>query len=252
MHFTRSFPTGLVAAIALTACGGGDYSAPVAPTVPVVQGTVVTAAQMNDIDLNTTLQGAKDGDTVTLPAGKFNFKGPLQITNKKSLTLLGAGNGTDPKSNTILSFAKALTQNGLDASGLDTVVFRNFAIEDASGNGVFVNLSKGIVMDTLRAEWTINPFGTSKMAYGLYPVNSDNIKIVNSKVVGTRDAGVYVGQSTNILVANNEVANNVAGVEIENSHNAIVENNTKKLTANGITSWKCVESYACCAEKNSA
>ena len=237
MRFARTLPSALLVAMTLVACGGSDSdtpAAPAAPAEPVVQGTVVTAAQMNDIDLNAIFQAAKEGDTITLPAGKYSFKGPLQITNKKRITVLGAGNGTDPTSNTILSFAKALTQNGMDTSGLDTAVFRKFAIEDASGNGIFVNQSRDVVMDTLRAEWTINPFGTSKMAYGLYPVSSDNIKIVNSKVVGTRDAGVYVGQSTNILVAGNEVANNVAGVEIENSHNAIVENNLVHDNTGGI------------------
>jgi parallel beta-helix repeat protein len=117
---------------------------------------------------------------------------------------------------------------------LDTVTFKKFAIEDASGNGVFVNQSKNIVMDTLRTEWMINPFGTSKMVYGLYPVSSDNVKIVNSKAVGTRDAGVYVGQSTNILVAKNTVVNNVAGIEIENSYNAIVEDNDVYDNTGGI------------------
>jgi parallel beta-helix repeat protein len=236
MRFNRTLPSALLAALILAACGGGDDApvAPVAPTAPVVQGTVVTAAQMNDIDLNAIFAAAKEGDTVTLPPGKYSFKGPLQITNKKKITVLGAGNGTDPTSNTILSFAKALAQNGIDAANLDTVTFKKFAIEDASGNGVFVNQSKNIVMDTLRTEWMINPFGTSKMVYGLYPVSSDNVKIVNSKAVGTRDAGVYVGQSTNILVAKNTVVNNVAGIEIENSYNAIVEDNDVYDNTGGI------------------
>ena len=249
MHFTRTLPSTLLAAMILAACGGGEDTivyvpvetpgvptAPVAPTAPVVpvQGTVVTAAQMNDIELNAIFQAAKEGDTITLPAGKYSFKGPLQITNKKNITVLGAGNGTDLTANTILSFAKALAQNGIDAAGLDTVTFKKFAVEDASGNGVFVNQSKNIVMDTLRTEWMINPFGTSKMVYGLYPVSSDNVKIVNSKAVGTRDAGVYVGQSQNILVANNTVVNNVAGIEIENSYNAIVENNDVYDNTGGI------------------
>ncbi len=236
MRFTRTLPSALLAALILAACGGDDtiVYVPTEPTAPVVQGTVVTAAQMNDIDLNAIFQAAKEGDTITMPAGKYSFKGPLQITNKKRITVLGAGNGTDPTANTILSFAKALAQNGIDAAGLDTATFKKFAIEDASGNGVFVNQSKNIVMDTLRTEWMINPFGTSKMVYGLYPVSSDNIKIVNSKAVGTRDAGVYVGQSTNILVAKNTVVNNVAGIEIENSYNAIVEDNDVYDNTGGI------------------
>ena len=236
MRFNRTLPSALLAALILAACGGGDtvVYVPTEPTAPVVQGTVVTAAQMNDTDLNAIFAAAKEGDTVTLPPGKYSFKGPLQITNKKKITVLGAGNGTDPTSNTILSFAKALAQNGIDAAGLDTVTFKKFAIEDASGNGVFVNQSKNVVMDTLRTEWMINPFGTSKMVYGLYPVSSDNVKIVNSKAVGTRDAGVYVGQSTNILVAKNTVVNNVAGIEIENSYNAIVEDNDVYDNTGGI------------------
>jgi parallel beta-helix repeat protein len=236
MRFNRTLPSALLAAMILAACGGGDtvVYVPTEPTAPVVQGTVVTAAQMNDTDLNAIFAAAKEGDTVTLPPGKYSFKGPLQITNKKKITVLGAGNGTDPTSNTILSFAKALAQNGIDAAGLDTVTFKKFAIEDASGNGVFVNQSKNVVMDTLRTEWMINPFGTSKMVYGLYPVSSDNVKIVNSKAVGTRDAGVYVGQSTNILVAKNTVVNNVAGIEIENSYNAIVEDNDVYDNTGGI------------------
>jgi parallel beta-helix repeat protein len=236
MRFNRTLPSALLAALILAACGGGDtvVYVPTEPTAPVVQGTVVTAAQMNDADLNAIFQAAKEGDTITLPAGKYSFKGPLQITNKKKLVIVGAGNGTDPTANTILSFAKALAQNGIDSAGLDTVTFKKFAIEDASGNGLFVNQSKNIVMDTLRTEWTVNPFGTSKMVYGLYPVSTDNVKIVNSRAIGTRDAGVYVGQSTNILVANNDVINNVAGIEIENSYNAIVENNNVHDNTGGI------------------
>ena len=158
MRFNRTLPSALLAALILAACGGGDtVYVPVVPPVQVVQGTAVTPEQMNDADLNKIFQDAKEGDTITLPAGKYSFKGPLQITNKKRITILGAGNGTDPTANTILSFARALAQNGIDSAGLDTVTFKKFAIEDASGNGLFVNQSRNIVMDTLRTEWTVNP-----------------------------------------------------------------------------------------------
>jgi len=199
-----------------------------------VAGTIVTAAKMNDLDLNAILLAAKDGDTITMPAGRFTMLGPLQLSGKKNITMLGAGNGKDPSKDTILSFKSALTQNGLSASSLDTVSFKKFAIEDASGNALFITNSKNIVMDTMRAEWVTDPQKTSTMAYGLYPVKSDNILVTNSIVVGSRDAGVYVGQSTNIRVTNNDVYYNVAGVEIENSHNAIVEGNNVHENTGGI------------------
>jgi parallel beta-helix repeat protein len=197
-------------------------------------GTVVTKAQMNDQDLNDILLNAQDGDAIVMPAGAYPMAGPLQITGKNNITLAGAGNGKDPATSTILSFKKALVQNGLSTSTLTNATFRKFAIEDASGNALFVTSSQGVVMDTVRAEWTVDPEGTSTMAYGLYPVRSDNILVTNSIVVGSRDAGVYVGQSTNITVSNNDVHNNVAGVEIENSHNAIVDGNNVHQNTGGI------------------
>jgi len=219
---------------ALAGCGDGDdaTATPTPPSPP--PGTAVTAAQMNDIDLNAILAAAKDGDTITLPAGKFPMKGPLQITEKNNLTIVGQGNGTDPTKDTILSFKDALTQNGLSTTTVDSITFKGFAIEDASGNALFVTSSTNVTMDTLRAEWTTDPEHLSTMAYGLYPVKSDNVLVTNSIVVGSRDAGVYVGQSTNIRVTNNDVHHNVAGVEIENSHNAIVEGNDVHQNTGGI------------------
>ncbi|HET7793424.1 MAG TPA: parallel beta-helix domain-containing protein [Rhizobacter sp.] len=219
----------LVAAV-LAACGGGGDDAP-APAANVV---TVSASQMTTTGLNAVLNAAANGSTISLPAGKYSLLGPLQLANKNGITIVGAGNGYDPSRATILSFKNALTQNGLSATQANNLTLRNFAVEDASGNGVFVAQSNTVVMDTLRAEWTTDPLNTSTMAYGLYPVGSDNVKVTNSIVAGTRDAGVYVGQSTNIRVSYNDVHDNVAGVEIENSHNAIVEGNNVHNNTGGI------------------
>jgi len=233
-HKNRILALTMLTVAALSGCGdGGDATQTPPPPAPA-PGTTVTAAQMNDTDLNAILAAANDGDTITLPAGKFAMLGPLQITAKKNLTVVGQGNGTDPSKDTILSFKTALTQNGLSVTTADSSTFKNFAIEDASGNALFVQSSNGVTMDTLRAEWTTDPEHTSTMAYGLYPVKSDNVLVTNSIVVGSRDAGVYVGQSTNITVTNNDVHHNVAGVEIENSHNAIVEGNDVHENTGGI------------------
>ncbi len=223
--------------IAANQAGNSSFVAASAVTVSFtvnVAGTIVAIAKMNDIDLNAILSAAKDGDTITLPAGKYTMRGPLQLAGKKNITIVGAGKGTDITTSTILTFKAALAQNGLSATGMDGLVLRKFAVEDAAGNGIFVGASKNVLMDTLRTEWTTDPHNTSTMVYGLYPVNSDNVKIMNSTAIGARDAGVYVGQSTNILVTGNDVNNNVAGVEIENSHNAIVEKNNVTKNTGGV------------------
>ena len=215
--------------LGLTACGGGS-GPDVAPSLP---GTTVAAAKMNDEDLSTILFQAHEGDTITLPAGRYVFNRSLKLSVNR-LTIVGAGDGSDPESNTILSFKGASESNGVEARYVKGVTFRKFAVEDAVGNAVFVTYSSDVVIDTVRAEWTDDPLHSSQMAYGLYPVTSDNVLITNSKAIGTRDAGVYVGQSQNVRVIGNEAYFNVAGVEIENSRNAVVENNNVHDNTGGI------------------
>lgn len=227
MNLLRSTSLIGLCALALAGCGGGsDSPAP-------VQGTVVTAAQMNTEDLNTILFQAKAGDTITLPAGKYTMDGPL-IMNVDNVTITGGGNGTDPAKDTILSFKGAATRDGIQIADVKGVTLTKFGVEDAVGNGIFINKSTDVVMDTVRAEWTTDPVHTSEMAYGLYPVACDNVLVTNSKAIGTRDAGVYVGQSQNIRVVGNDVYYNVAGIEIENSHNAVVEQNNVHENSGGI------------------
>jgi parallel beta-helix repeat protein len=188
---------------------------------------------MNSEDLNTIFFRAREGDTITLPAGKYLFNRTLKLSVNK-VTILGAGNGSDPATNTILSFKGAAETNGLEARFVKTVTLRKFGVEDAVGDAIMVSDSSDVLMDTVRAEWMTDPVKTSRMAYGLYPVACDNVQIINSKAIGTRDAGVYVGQSKNIRVSGNEVYYNVAGIEIENSRNAIVENNDVHDNTGGI------------------
>src|SRR3546814_5024171 len=88
-------------------------------------------------------------------------------------------------------------------------------------------------MRRVRAEWTGGP-STDNGAYGLYPVQVDNVLIEDSVVKGASDAGIYVGQSTNIIVRNNRAEGNVAGIEIENSTGADVYGNTTTGNTGGI------------------
>jgi parallel beta-helix repeat protein len=53
-------------------------------------------------------------------------------------------------------------------------------------------------------------------------------------VKGASDAGIYVGQSRNIIVRNSLAMYNVAGIEIENSYNADVYSNRSVRNTGGI------------------
>lgn len=70
--------------------------------------------------------------------------------------------------------------------------------------------------------------------YGIFPEFGTNGLITHNVLSGIEDAAIYVGMCDNIHVAHNEVFNNVAGIEIENSRHSIVENNYAHDNTGGI------------------
>ena len=85
----------------------------------------------------------------------------------------------------------------------------------------------------IRAEWTGGAKETNG-GYGIYPVLSTEVVIEDCKVSGASDAGIYVGQSQDIVVRRNMVEQNVAGIEIENSTRADVYDNVATDNSGGI------------------
>lgn len=61
--------------------------------------------------------------------------------------------------------------------------------------------------------------------YGIFPQFGKNGLIEYNVLSGIEDAAIYVGMCDNVVVRHNEVFDNVAGIEIENTRHAIVENN---------------------------
>ena len=177
--------------------------------------------------LQTALIEAQPGDTVHIAAGRYALADGL------SLDVDGVSVKGDGPDKTILDFtAQKVAGEGLLITS-DNVVVRDLGIENAAGNGVKSKGSDGIALVNLRVEWTGGPKSTNG-AYGLYPVSSKNVLIDRSVVKGASDAGIYVGQSQNIIVRNSRAEMNVAGIEIENSYDADVVGNTATNNAGGI------------------
>ena len=70
--------------------------------------------------------------------------------------------------------------------------------------------------------------------YGIFPQLGQNGVVEHNVVSKIADAAIYVGMSDNVHVAHNEVFDSVAGIEIENSRHAIVENNYVHDNAGGL------------------
>jgi parallel beta-helix repeat protein len=177
--------------------------------------------------LQTALIDAKPGDRVQLAAGRYALADGLSL-DVAGVTVAGAGPGA-----TILDFTGQKGEGeGLLITAND-VVIRDLAVENAKGNGIKSKGSDGISFVNLRVEWTGGPKSTNG-AYGVYPVSSKHVLIDTVYVKGASDAGIYVGQSQQIIVRNSKAEGNVAGIEIENSYNADVHHNVATGNTGGI------------------
>jgi len=178
-------------------------------------------------ELQRALIEARPGDTVRLGRGRFEITQGLSLAVDR-VTIRGEG-----EDRSILSFdGQRRGAEGLLVTS-DGVVLRDFAVENARGDAIKVRDCEGITFRGVRAEWTRGP-NPDNGAYGLYPVNCSNVLIEDSIARGASDAGIYVGQSRNIIVRNNIAERNVAGIEIENSFNADVFRNRSVDNTGGI------------------
>ena len=170
---------------------------------------------------------ASPGDIVHISEGFYKLEDSLSI-DIDNLTLQGDG-----INKTILSFKDQMSgAQGLSVTS-DGVTLKDFAVEDAKGDAIKVKGVHGISFIRVRTEWTNGPDELNG-AYGLYPVESKNVLIDSCVAIGASDAGIYVGQSENIIVKNSRAEFNVAGIEIENSYYADVFDNHAENNTGGI------------------
>lgn len=170
---------------------------------------------------------AQPGDVIEIPAGVHEFDRSLSL-NVPNVTIRGAGMDVS-----ILSFKnQAQGAEGLLVSA-DDFTIEDLAIEDTVGDALKINQSTNVTIRNVRTEWTNGP-DSGNGAYGIYPVQSTNVLIEGSVAIGASDAGIYVGQSSQIIVRNSRAEFNVAGIEIENSTYADVYENVATNNTGGI------------------
>jgi parallel beta-helix repeat protein len=177
--------------------------------------------------LQEALITAEPGDVVELGAGRF------ALTDGLSLDVNGVSVRGQGIKETILDFS---AQQGAGEGLLitsDDVVLKDFAVENSKGDGIKSKGADRIVYHKLRVEWTGGPKPTNG-AYGIYPVESRDVLIDSVVVRGASDAGIYVGQSRNIVVRDSIAMENVAGIEIENSFDADVHDNIATHNTGGV------------------
>lgn len=108
----------------------------------------------------------------------------------------------------------------------NSITVENFRIRHYKGNAIMGQAGNNFLIRNNHI------FDTG--VYGIFPQLGKNGLIERNVLSGIEDAAIYVGMCDNIHVNNNQVFANVAGIEIENSRHAIVENNMVYNNTGGI------------------
>ena len=213
----------LASVLVLGACSSTTVCSNVkAPCVEITSGEPESS-------IASAIATAAVGTTIVFDAATFKFTNGIAPPNVSGLVLTGQGMGK-----TILDFGGQVAgASGITASGNTNLTFSNFSIQNTPGDAIKVSGGNGIIFSAVAVTWTNSNVETHG-GYGLYPVQSQAVLVENCQVSGAREAGIYVGQSFNIIVKNNTVQDSVAGFEIESSINADVYNNTSTGNSGGI------------------
>ncbi|MBC8767834.1 right-handed parallel beta-helix repeat-containing protein [Arenibacter sp. BSSL-BM3] len=106
------------------------------------------------------------------------------------------------------------------------ILIENFKIINYKGNGVMGQAGNNFI---IRNNWIIDTG-----VYGIFPQYGKNGLIEHNVLSKIADAAIYVGMCDNVDVLHNEVFDNVAGKEIENSRHCLVENNYAHNNTGGL------------------
>ena len=230
-----------VATALLAACGSSsvpDVTAPGGGGDAGVKTFRICPGATAREEILTAFFDAREGDTIEFCAGTFEMTTGLILNGKRGITVRGAG-----MDQTILNFRNSDSAEGINAVHADGLVLEGFTVEDTPGNGIRVFRSEYITMRDVRARWrdsegrdeTDEGYEVSPEngAYGLYPVETRHVLMEDCEAHGASDAGIYVGQTSDVLVRNCYATYNVAGFEFENTFRAVFEDNVATKNTGG-------------------
>lgn len=170
-------------------------------------GRVITVEAGGSIQQ--AVSAAQPGDTIHVRPGTYH---ETVYIDKDGIALSGRiENGEWP-----MLDGEGIRNDAILYSG-NGITVENFQIAHYKGNGIMGQAGNNFVIR--------NNIITDSGVYGIFPQFGQNGLITHNVLTGIADAAIYVGMSDNVHVAHNEVHGNVAGIEIENSRHAIVENN---------------------------
>jgi cytochrome c peroxidase len=168
-------------------------------TLTVAPGQAIQAA----------LDRAIPGDVVEIKPGVYH---EALLLNTDNITIRGL---IENGQRAVLDGQNKLTDALISSS--HNLTIEGLAVRDYINNGLTIHGSKNVTFRNLVVDNT--------GLYGIYPVECQGVLVEQCVASKIKDAAIYVGQSRDIIVRNNEAHSSVTGIEIENSVNSLVENN---------------------------
>ena len=188
---------------------GGKAGSPNPPSAPDQRGTGRVIIVNPGDSIQAAVDEAAPGDTVRVMPGIYHGTVLVDID---SLTLEGVIDGSE---------RATLDGQGQEANGVLAIgnyfTITGLRIVNYTSNGVTTQGVTGPIFRDLVLENTGE--------YAVFPILSSEVLIEHNVASGVNDTAYYVGQSRGIVVRDNEAFGNVSGIEIENSVDALVENN---------------------------
>jgi parallel beta-helix repeat protein len=149
----------------------------------------------------------------------------------------GAANDNRPR---IIPPALLPPTRGFLGIGIDGLHFQALELTGWENDGVFVSGADGASFRDIFGDGddlsTVEEDSVS--IYAVFPVKSNDVLVEGCEVINVRDAGIYVGQSTGVVMRHNYVHANVSGMELENSLDGIMYGNVTFDNTGGILVFK--------------
>ena len=185
---------------------------------PAGDANQVTVVVNDGDSIQAAVKAAAPGTTIQIMPGTYSETVYIDKDNIHLIGVIQAGRRA-------VMDGKGELNDAILYSG-NNVVVENMQITGYKGNGIMgqagnnFEIRNNLIIDT--------------GVYGVFPQLGTNGVVEHNVISGIEDAAIYVGMSDNVHVAHNRVFDSVAGIEIENSRHAIVENNYVHNNTGGI------------------
>ena len=154
-----------------------------------------------------------NGKTISFGPGTYNFLNTIPLADIENLTIKGSG-----INETYFDFSNSASTSGEGIAAVDcsNLLFCGFTIQNTNGgNGITARNITGLRFDGVGVVWAET--SPDNGAYGIYPVESDDVIVENCYTQAAVDAGIYSGQNQRVIMRNNVMTLNVFGMEAENN-----------------------------------